>query len=140
MIRLPAFTRLTALLLCLTMASAFAQEKDKDKKDDDPAKAKAAESAEKDKDKEKKDADDPAKLKATIESLQKKVAQLELKIATMKLEKLGARVTTDKPKDGPEVTTVNILKVWSGDKDTIAKFKELPNVQVVYIDNSQFND
>lgn len=99
MIHLTKFARGAVAVLFLATASAYAQ--DKDKKDDDPAKAKAAESAEKDKDKDKKDADDPAKLKATIESLQKKVAQLELEIATMKLEKLGARVTTDKPRKAP---------------------------------------
>lgn len=84
--------------------------------------------------------DDPAKLKATIAALQKEVADLKLKITLGDLEKIGAKVTTEKPKEGPEVTTVNILRVWSGDKDSIAKFKELPNVQVVYVDNATFND
>ena len=84
--------------------------------------------------------DDPAKLKATIAAFQKEVADLKLKIASMDLEKLGARVSTEKPKEGGEVTTVNILKVWSGDKDTLARLKDLPNVQSVYVDNGQFND
>lgn len=84
--------------------------------------------------------DDPARLKATIAALQKEVADLKLKLATGELEKLGAKVTTDKPKEGGEVTTVNILRLWNGDKDGLARLKDLPNVQVVYIDNGQFND
>ena len=84
--------------------------------------------------------DDPAKLKATIAALQKEVADLKLKITLGDLEKIGAKVTTEKPKEGPEVTTVNILRVWSGDKDSLAKLKDLPNVQVVYVDSGGFND
>jgi 5'-3' exonuclease len=84
--------------------------------------------------------DDPAKLKAQITALQKEVAALKLKIATMELEKLGALVTIDKAKDGTETATVNILKKWSGDKDALQLLKNVPNLQVVYIDNSQVND
>jgi Leucine-rich repeat (LRR) protein len=84
--------------------------------------------------------DDPAKLKAQITALQKEVAALKLKIATMDLEKLGALVTIDKARDGKETATVNILKKWSGDKDALGLLKNVPNLQVVYIDNSQVND
>jgi hypothetical protein len=84
--------------------------------------------------------DDPAKLKATIAALQKEVAELKQKITSMEFEKIGARISVDKVKDGSEITTVNILKLWAGDKDGLARLKELPNVQVVYVDNGQFND
>jgi Leucine-rich repeat (LRR) protein len=85
-------------------------------------------------------ADDPAKLKATITALQKEVADLKLKLAAGELEKIGAYVTTDKPKEGGEVVTVSIMRLWNGDKDGLGKIKDLPNVQVVYVDNTQFND
>jgi hypothetical protein len=84
--------------------------------------------------------DDPVKLKAQITVLQNEVAALKLKIATMELEKLGALVTIDKTKDGKETATVNILKKWSGDKDALQLLKNVPNLQVVYIDNGQVND
>ena len=83
---------------------------------------------------------DPAKLKEQIAALQKEVAALKLKVATLELEKLGAMVTVDKAKDGKETATVNILKKWSGDKDALQLLKNVPNLQVVYIDNGQVND
>ena len=49
-------------------------------------------------------------------------------------------VTVDKAKDGKETATVNILKKWSGDKDAFKLLKNVPNLQVVYIDNGQVND
>ena len=67
-------------------------------------------------------------------------AALKLKIATLELEKLGAIVTVDKAKDGKETATVNILKKWSGDKDALNLLKNVPNLQVVYVDNGQVND
>lgn len=129
-------TTLFTLVLLVFAPSVWAQDKEKDKdKDNDKNKEtpKAAAPA-------PKPEDDPAKLKATIASLQKEVAELKLKITASELEKLGAKVSTDKPKEGGEITTVNILKVWTGDKDGLAKLKELPNVQSVYVDNGQFND
>ena len=108
-------------------------------KKDDPAKLKATiDSLNKQVAELKKD--DPAKLKASIAVLQGEATKSKLKVSTLELEKLGARVSIDKPKEGPEITTVNILRVWSGDKDGLARLKELPNVQVVYVDNSTFND
>jgi hypothetical protein len=86
------------------------------------------------------DAPDPAKLKDQITQLQKEVASLKLKVATLELEKLGAMVTIDKVKDGKETATVNVLKKWSGDKDAFQLLKNLPNLQVVYIDNGQVSD
>ena len=83
---------------------------------------------------------DSAKLKEQIAALQKEVAGLRLKVATLELEKLGAMVTVDKAKDGKETATVNILKKWSGDKDALQLLKNVPNLQVVYIDNGQVND
>ena len=83
---------------------------------------------------------DPAKLKEQITTLQKEVAALKLKVATLELEKLGAMVSIDKAKDGKETATVNILKKWSGDKDAMQLLKNVPNLQVVYIDNGQVND
>ena len=85
-------------------------------------------------------ADDPAKLKAQITVLQQEVAGLKLKVATLELEKLGASVSIDKGKDGKEIATVNILKKWAGDKDAMQLLKNVPNLQVVYIDSSQVND
>ena len=85
-------------------------------------------------------ADDPAKLKAQVAALEKEVAALKLKVATLELEKLGAMVSVDKAKDGKETATVNILKKWSGDKDAFQLLKNVPNLQVVYIDNGQVND
>jgi Leucine-rich repeat (LRR) protein len=82
----------------------------------------------------------PAKLKEQITALQKEVTALKLRIATLELEKLGAMVTVDKAKDGTEIATVNILKKWSGDKDALMLLKNVPNLQVVYIDNVQVND
>ena len=49
-------------------------------------------------------------------------------------------VSVDKAKDGKETATVNILKKWSGDKDALGLLKNVPNLQVVYIDNGQIND
>ena len=72
--------------------------------------------------------------------LEKEVAGLKLKIVTLELEKQGAMVTVDKAKDGKETATVNILKKWSGDKDSLQILKSVPNLQVVYIDNGQVND
>ncbi len=83
---------------------------------------------------------DPAKLKEQVAALEKDVAALKLKVATLELEKLGALVTIDKTKDGKETATVNILKKWSGDKDALLLLKNVPNLQVVYIDNGQVND
>jgi len=84
-------------------------------------------------------ADDPGKLKAQLTALQQEVAQL--KVATLELEKLGASVNVDKGKDGKEIATVNILKKWAGDKDTMQLLKNVPNLQVVYIiDSNQVND
>jgi len=83
--------------------------------------------------------DDPAKLKAQITALQQEVAQLKLKVATLKLEKLGVVVTIDKGKDGKEIATVNILKNWVGDRDAMQLLKNVPNLQVVYIDSNQVN-
>ena len=83
---------------------------------------------------------DPAKLKDQITALEKEVATLKLKVVTLELEKLGAMVTVDKAKDGKETATVNILKKWSGDKDALQLLKNVPNLQVVYIDNGQVND
>jgi Leucine-rich repeat (LRR) protein len=85
-------------------------------------------------------AGDPAKLKEQITQLQKEVASLKLKVATLELEKLGAMVTIDKVKDGKEIATVNVLKKWSGDKDAFQLLKNLPNLEVVYIDNGQVSD
>src|SRR5262249_8643641 len=85
-------------------------------------------------------ADDPKKLKETITALQKEVAQLKLKVATLELEKQGAKVAVEKPKDGAETTTVNLLKTWSGDKEGLQLLKSFPNVQVIYIDNGQVTD
>ena len=68
------------------------------------------------------------------------MAALKLKVATLELEKLGAIVTVDKTKDGKEIATVNILKKWSGDKDALNLLKNVPNLQVVYVDNGQVND
>jgi len=46
-----------------------------------------------------------------------------------------------KGKDGKEITTVNIiLKKWAGDKDAMQLLKNVPNLQVVYIDSNQVND
>ncbi len=84
--------------------------------------------------------DDPAKLKAQLVTLQQEVAQLKLKVATLELEKLGASVNVDKGKDGKEVATVNILQKWTGDKDAMQLLKNVPNLQVVYIDSKQVND
>jgi len=56
------------------------------------------------------------------------VAQLKLKVATLELEKLGARVNVDKGKDGKEIATVNILKKWAGDKDAMQLLKNVPNL------------
>ena len=64
----------------------------------------------------------------------------KLKVATLELEKLGAIVSVDKAKDGKETATVNILKKWSGDKDALNLLKNVPNLQVVYVDNGQVND
>ena len=72
--------------------------------------------------------------------MEKEVAGLKLKVATLELEKLGAMVSVDKAKDGKETATVNILKKWSGDKDAFQLLKNVPNLQVVYIDNGQVND
>ncbi len=83
---------------------------------------------------------DPAKLKEQIARLQMEVAALKLKVAMLELEKLGAIVTVDKAKDGKEMATVNILKKWSGDKDALKLLKNVPNLQVVDIDNGQVND
>ena len=83
---------------------------------------------------------DPGKLKEQIAALQKELAGLKLKVATLELEKLGAMVTVEKAKDGKELATVNILKKWSGDKDALQLLKNVPNLQVVYIDNGQVND
>src|SRR5262245_58857964 len=85
-------------------------------------------------------ADDPAKLKQQVAALEKEVAALKLKVATLELEKLGAIVTVDKTKDGKEMATVNILKKWSGDKDALNLLKNVPNLQVVTVDNGQVND
>ena len=85
-------------------------------------------------------ADDPVKLKAEIGGLQKEITQLKLKVASLELEKLGAMVNIDKGKDGKEIATVNILKKWAGDKDAMQLLKNVPNLQVVYIDNNQVND
>jgi len=85
-------------------------------------------------------ADDPAKLKAQIAVLQQEVVQLKLKVATLELEKLGASVNVDKGKDGKEIATVSILKKWAGDKDAMQLLKNVPNLQVVYIDSNQVND
>jgi len=71
---------------------------------------------------------DPAKLKAQLTALQQEVAQLKLKVATLELEKLGARVNVDKGKDGKEIATVNILKKWAGDKDAMQLLKNVPNL------------
>ena len=68
------------------------------------------------------------------------MATLKLKVATLELEKLGASVSVDKGKDGKEIATVNILKKWAGDKDAMQLLKNVPNLQVVYIDSSQVND
>ncbi len=68
------------------------------------------------------------------------MAALKLKIVMLELEKLGGIVTVDKTKDGKEIATVNILKKWSGDKDALNLLKNVPNLQVVYVDNSQVND
>ena len=84
--------------------------------------------------------DDPGKLKAQLTVLQQEVAQLKLKVATLELEKLGASVNVDKGKDGKEIATVNILKKWAGDKDAMQLLKNVPNLQVVYIDSNQVND
>ena len=85
-------------------------------------------------------ADDPGKLKAQLTALQQEVAQLKLKVATLELEKLGASVNVEKGKDGKEIATVNILKKWTGDKDAMQLLKNVPNLQVVYIDSNQVND
>ena len=85
-------------------------------------------------------ADDPAKLKQQVAALEKEVAALKLKVAMLDLEKLGAIVTVDKTKDGKEIATVNILKKWSGDKDSLNLLKNVPNLQVVNVDNGQVND
>jgi len=71
---------------------------------------------------------DPAKLKAQLTALQQEVAQLKLKVATLELEKIGARVNVDKGKDGKEIATVNILKKWAGDKDAMQLLKNVPNL------------
>src|SRR4051794_32442087 len=84
--------------------------------------------------------DDPAKLKAQVAALQQEVAQLKLKVVSLEIEKLGGSVTVDKGKDGKEIATVNILKKWGGDKDAMQMLKNVPNLQVVYIDNGQVND
>ncbi len=83
---------------------------------------------------------DPVKLKAQVTALQQEVAQLKLKVVTLELEKLGASVNFDKGKDGKEITTVNILKKWTGDKDAMQLLKNVPNLQVVYIDSNQVTD
>ena len=85
-------------------------------------------------------ADDPAKLKAQLTALQQEVAQLKLKVATLELEKLGASVNVGKGKDGKDIATVNILQEWAGDKDSMQLLKNVPNLQVVYIDSKQVND
>ncbi len=85
-------------------------------------------------------ADDPVKPKAQLTALQQEVAQLKLKVVTLELEKLGASVNIDKGKDGKEIATVNILKKWTGDKDAMQLLKNVPNLQVVYIDSNQVND
>ena len=72
--------------------------------------------------------------------MQKEVATLKLKVATLELEKLGATVTVERVKDGGETATVSILKKWSGDKDALKLLKNVPNLRVVYIDNGQVND
>ena len=84
--------------------------------------------------------DDPAKLKAQLSALQQEVAQLKLKVATLELEKLGASVDIGKGKDGKDIATVNILQKWAGDKDSMQLLKNVPNLQVVYIDSKQVND
>ena len=84
--------------------------------------------------------DDPVKLKAQLTALQQEVAQLKLKVATLELEKLGASVDVDKGKDGKEIATVNILQKWAGEKDAMQLLKNVPNLQVVYIDSKQVND
>ncbi len=84
--------------------------------------------------------DETPKLKAQIAALQIEIAALKLRITTLDLEKLGAIVGIDKTKDGKEVITVNILKKWSGEKDALQLLKNIPNVQIIYIDNGQVND
>jgi hypothetical protein len=135
-------------------AFAQAQEKKPEAKDQKKADAKpqAQEKKPEAKDQKKADAkpapvvpvpqsaDDPAKLKEQITALQKEIATLKLKVVTLELEKLGAIVTIDKAKDGKETATVNILKKWSGDKEALQLLKNVPNLQVVYIDNGQVND
>jgi Leucine-rich repeat (LRR) protein len=127
-------------------SSASAQEKSKSElKDQKPPEVKATPRDEKKVDSKPTlsvpaNADDPVKLKEQITGLQKEVAILKLRVATLEFEKLGAIVTVDKAKDGKETATVNILKKWSGDKDSLQLLKKIPNLQVVYIDNAQVND
>src|SRR5947209_8517056 len=132
----------TGGVLALTAAPNFAQAQQKPKaeaKDQKKAEAKKPEAKPAPKPPQPA-ADDPARLKAQVAALEKEVAALKLKVATLELEKLGAMVSVDKAKDGKETATVNILKKWSGDKDSMQLLKNVPNLQVVYIDNGQVND
>ena len=131
---------LAAATLALLSQAVYAQDKKDEKKDKPAAPAPAATPA-------PAPSDEVAKLKASLATLEKENAALKAEVAGFKLkmlaadfEKIGARVTTEKPKEGPEVTTVNILKLYNGDKDSLAKLKDLPNLQVIYVDNGQFND
>jgi Leucine-rich repeat (LRR) protein len=81
-----------------------------------------------------------AKLKQQIAALQSEVVSLKAKVTTLELEKLGAMVTIDKAKDGKETATVNILKKWAGEKESLELLRQIPNLQVVYIDSGHVND
>ena len=129
------------LTLAASPRSTIAQQKADTKPQEKKAEAKPQEKkAEAKPEPTQTPADDPAKLKAQLRALQQEVAHLKLKVAMLEIEKLGASVNVDKGKDGKEIATVNILKKWTGDKDAMQLLKNVPNLQVVYIDSNQVND
>ena len=85
-------------------------------------------------------ADDPAKLKAQIGALEQEVTQLKLKVASLELEKLGATVNIDKAKGRQghrHRQHPQEMVRWQGRAELL---KNVPNLQVVYIDNTQVDD
>ena len=126
---LRAAATLLALLFAAIGPAAHAQD-DETPDDEKPAEEAPAEPS----------PDDPEALKAKVAEQAERIAELELKVATMELEKVGAYIAVEGPEDGPKTTRLTLPKLWSGDPEALDALKALPELTVVYIDNESFDD